>query len=228
MTISRSGTLISGVLVNGCLVVRAENVTIRNSRIVCGKNRPVVALLGSSSGTVISDVELDGTGHATIGLEAKNCVAERLNVHDSGDGVHLGTDSLLEDSYVHDLAQQPELHHDDLQTQKGSTASNIQILHNTLLAYSAGREDNSVYHLGSGSISDILMTDNYLDGGHFSIQVDNGPNQDDIVITGNQFGRDYDDGILDMGRGHAVTFRGNTWQDNGRPATASNSRGHGR
>lgn len=227
LKIRKAGTVISGAAITGCVSVAANDVTIRDSRIVCAKKgATILETSTSSTGTRVERVELDGSNVAQIGMSVKNTVATGVNVHGSGDGIRLGRNSTFQDSFVHDLNTLPGVHHDDMQSTNGSMASNIRVIHNTLLAYTPTKQNNNVYHMGGGSLSDVLIESNFMDGGHYSIEVSNGDDQHDIVIRGNKFGRHYGFALLHAGHGTAVDFSANTWADSGQPATVANSTKH--
>ena len=222
LDITTPNVTIRNMLVIGCVTIDASGVSIINSKIVCAKTKTVgISVNPNAVGIVLDHVEIDGGDLALAGLAGKSFTATALNIHDVGDGVHLGRDTTFVDSYVHDLDVQPGLHHDDLQTLKGSTATNITVEHDTLLAISPAANGNSSYHVGGGDLTDVLITDNYMDGGNDTIEIDNGRTKMNFVISDNFFGRDYKDHLISIHKTTTVLFTGNVWADTDLPVPST-------
>ncbi|MBX9244513.1 carbohydrate-binding protein, partial [Actinotalea ferrariae] len=117
LRITEDGAVVEGLDIDGCVVVAADDVTIRASRIRCTDtpdNRAVVRD-GDHSGLLIEDVEIDGGGTTDIGVDVSRVVLRRLDIHHVNDGVRMGSDIVLEDSWIHDLSRIDDLHPDAVQ-----------------------------------------------------------------------------------------------------------------
>ncbi|HMO10317.1 MAG TPA: hypothetical protein PKB06_02155, partial [Actinotalea sp.] len=97
------GTVIDAMDIRGCVVIAADNVTIKRSRITCTdspRNRAVYPE-GERVGTLIEDVEISGGGVTDIAIDLSNVVIRRVDIHDVNDGVRMGSNITVEDSWIH-------------------------------------------------------------------------------------------------------------------------------
>ncbi|MCZ2817360.1 hypothetical protein [Modestobacter sp. VKM Ac-2984] len=188
--------VVEGVLVRGCVTVSAPRVTIRNSVIRCqrpGTDRAVVGAPGAAGyeGLVIEDSELDGGGIVDIGVDVSGVTLSRVNIHHFNDGVRLGSNILIEDSWVHDMTRIGDLHPDAVQ---GISADNVVIRGNTLDPTNTETGDlgNAAIQLGSETgtrvSSDVTIEDNFLDGGNYALNISGSITAEDFTIQGNSFG----------------------------------------
>lgn len=220
ITVTEPGTVLDSLLIDGCVDVKAAHVTIRRSKIQCG--RPTTAIRNISSGPLlIEDVEIDGRGAVRAAVGFGNYTLRRVNIHNVLDGPRLGSNTTVVDSYIHDLARTPESHNDTLQTTGGS---NIVIRHNTLLPYKSATRDpmNAAFMLGTTSsprLQDILVEDNYVNGGNYTFNIrEDVQGVSNLVFRGNRFGRDHRYGPAARVTGPGRTFdSSNVWHDNGQP-----------
>ncbi|WP_347756845.1 right-handed parallel beta-helix repeat-containing protein [Agrococcus sp. ProA11] len=199
MVITRAGTVIDGLDIRGFVDVRAANVTIRNSIIRGGAEGGQDSLVRSASNSAsltITDSELVASvaSPKIDGLRGWNITAERLDIHHVLDGVHLwGSGNVtMRNSWVHDILHFENdpgwnggpSHDDTVQIQSGS---NITLTGNRIEgAYNAG----IILTQDAGPISNVRITDNFLDGGACTINISeksHGPLRG-IVIDNNTFG----------------------------------------
>ncbi|QTE29651.1 right-handed parallel beta-helix repeat-containing protein [Pengzhenrongella sicca] len=193
LSITEPGTVIDGLDVAGCVTVLADNVTIRNTRITCldSIKHRAVRMDGVRSGLLLEDVEIDGGGLTDIGVDASRTTIRRANIHGVGDGVRLGTDITIEASWIHDMVRIGALHPDAIQ---GISAQNIVIRGNTLDPRTTATGDftNSALMLGSetGAMfsTNVLVENNYLDGGNCTINIHEAIASSNIVVRANRFG----------------------------------------
>jgi hypothetical protein len=177
--------VLEGVELEGCVLVRADDVVIRNSVIRCGGTTASfypVRLMDGHGGLLIEDSEINGLGTARVAIVGNNWTARGVNVHSSIDGVRLGSNTVLEHSYIHDLSRQPESHNDTVQTLGGST---IRVVGNTLLAYNQRTDDpmNGAVQTGrlTNPLSAMLVEANYMDGGSYTVRGGAGPRDGDLI-----------------------------------------------
>lgn len=223
MLIRRDGTVLTGLDLTGCIVVRANNVVITNSRVRCagGSTSPFpIRLADGYVNLVIQDSEIDGLGRAPVAVLGNNWAGLRLNIHNSVDGPRLGSNTSLRLSYVHDLRRLPGTHNDALQTIGGN---NIRVVENTLLAYNAVTDDpmNGAIQTGRlhSPLRGMLVEGNYMDGGSYTIRGGAGPRDgaliSNYVFRNNVIGRNCGFGPI-QGMEAPVSWEANNrWLDNG-------------
>ncbi|WP_432482806.1 right-handed parallel beta-helix repeat-containing protein [Kineococcus esterisolvens] len=188
-TITRDGTVLDGVRIVGCVVVDANDVVIRNSEVVCRKKGRQVAVKVAEGkrNLLIEDTEIDATG-ADVGVGWGNYTLRRVNLHGSADGARWGHNVVIEDSWIHGMSRIDGLHSDATQTTSGS---NVVIRGNVLDPSSGGDPLNAAImigtELGTKKLSNVLIEDNRLGGGTYTINVRGDANISGLVIRGNTF-----------------------------------------
>ena len=220
VTVSKDGAVLDGLDIAGCLRINASDVTVRNTRVRCRSKGNAVTLSPSARRVLLSDVEVDGLDTTHTCVLGKSMTLRRVDVHSCIDGAHIGSDTLVEDSWFHDLARVPGSHNDTLQTEAGT---GITVRHNTLQPFTDHTNDpmNAAYMIHSINdwpIGDVLVTDNWIDGGNYTINVGNHGPLSNIVVEGNRFGRNFRYGLFTNHGNPAATFRDNVWADTGEPA----------
>ena len=212
LTVSTPGAVIDALDVSGGIVVRANDVTIKRTRVRSG-GRLIFVARGVVN-LVIEDVELDGLNAAPAGVQPGHYTARRVNIHNTHDGLKLGDDTIVQDSFVHDLFHCATCHNDG--SQGSGPAHDVRLVHNTILnpgrpgAVSAINLDTQL-----GAISDVVIDDNFLDGGAHTLYLTDkrtgyGP-PTSVTLRDNRFGRHF---RFDLGRIDAdVQQSGNTWAD---------------
>jgi len=110
-TITQSGEY-SNLDINGGVVIQANNVTIRNSRIRYSQTGYAINTgEGSYSGILLENVEIDGSGGANLpdpgarGICCSGFTARRVHIHGFRSGVIMRSDATVEYSYIHDTWQ---------------------------------------------------------------------------------------------------------------------------
>lgn len=229
LTITKAGTVIDGKLISGQLRIAADNVTVRRSKVVwphadCHGDCWAV-VIGSDSGTVVEDVEVDGNGGTCyVGVLGGGAnVVRRVNVHGCGDYFRPDAGLTIEDSYGHDEWRGAfdgrcvdQTHNDGVQD---TGHSHVTLRHNTLVLPTnyvgcPGAEVNNVVTISSedGPPSDVVIDHNLLDGGGWAIRL--APSATNVRITDNQFGRHSEYGVF-QDEGGQYTASGNIWDDTG-------------
>jgi hypothetical protein len=228
------GAVLEGVDLEGCVIVRADDVTIRNSRIRCagrGSTPFPIRIHPGHKGLHVSHTEIDGLGAASVAIVGDNWVAAAVNIHNSVDGPRLSSNTILQDSYVHDLARRPRSHNDTVQTLGGEGA---QVLRNTLLAYNQHTNDpmNGVLQTGRllQPLKNTLVEGNYMDGGSYSVRGGSSGDGSGLITNytfrNNQFGRNCGFGPV-QGVDSPVSWDvSNTWADTGMSISAAPENNH--
>jgi hypothetical protein len=239
MTITTPGTVIDGLDVSGCIIVRTNNVTIRNTRVrqngLCWGGA-IDTEYGPYSNILIQDVEVDGqrqnANAPLVGSGGYTCI--RCNVHDGGQGFHLTNNVVVVDSYVHDLYGSGSSHNDAVLSNGGE---HFLVSHNTLICdvgfpgnASTGGGCTGAFNLFGdfGQIDDVAADNNLFRGGSYCVYAGSGfgkpyPNSTHVRITNNKFVRTnpYWNQCGQYGpyTGYAPNtgnvWSGNTWMDTG-------------
>jgi hypothetical protein len=170
-------------------VVRAPNVTIKNSRISGGGNQCVYVQSGNLT---IQDSEVIGNCENGIGFDSWK--AYRVEIRGSyGDGVKFGSNVTLQDSWIHDLAPASGAHADGGQMQSGLT--NLVIRHNVIDLGSTPRANAALFlapDQGPSTNGPVTVDNNQLNGGNYIVYSVDGNNGQYIVknmsFTNNRFG----------------------------------------
>jgi hypothetical protein len=237
-TYSTNGQVISGLDIHGYVKITGKNVTLKDS-IVRGPNSVsgctdigVITVTGGGSAT-IEDTEVDPTDPTACvdGTWSTNATWLRMNIHGSVDGMKAYDNTVLEDSYVHDLKQfasDPNqgggaTHNDAVQTFDANT--NVSLIGNF---FDVGKSDNSDFQLSQDfgqPAQNITVEGNWMYGGLCSLNMssEGGPAitaANDILVENNRFGENtttFDCPILISEDFVIKVLSGNVYDQNGEP-----------
>jgi hypothetical protein len=219
MTINSAGTIVENKLVNGCITVNAANVIIRKSKVFCSGT----AIQNNSTGLLVEDSEIsckDALGGTA--LTWQNFTARRVNAYGCENIIWAENNVLIEDSYIHDPidydpARDP--HTDAIQVPRGAT--NITIRRNTIYGNYVNQNSfgNSAITTGAGTVN-ILITENLLAGGGYTVYCNQSGPGDNFRITNNRFSRIFVSTVGGFGPWmecrDETQVTGNVYQDTGR------------
>lgn len=201
LTISKAGTVVDGIDLVGKIVVTADNVTIKRSRITAPKNLPnegrgeftLIQQATSASNLTLEDCELDGSGIVYRTLTAFNSVTmTRCETRNTGHGAEVGSNYTIEDNWMHDATDGPDHNwHVDGVISAGGTNGLIE--HNNIEL--TGGSMTGTIDLGSSiePIHNVIIRDNLLSGGSYCVYIENKGNPiSGIQALDNRFStRDY-------------------------------------
>lgn len=167
-TISTAGTVIDSKLITGCIVIKANNVVIKNSRLQSRGCFFNILSDNDNTGMQLTDVEIDGQGNSTgdSAINGGGFTCLRCNLHGTIDGAKAQSNVVFQDSYIHDLVNTADSHNDGIQS-LGTTA--LTISHSTIIVKGAA---TSAVILSTGSASDmrnIAIKRNLLAGGAYTV-----------------------------------------------------------
>ena len=134
VTADKAGQVIDGLDITGEINVTAPNVTIRNTRVTGGGDWVVVVRDGADDLT-IEDSELQTPAGSPqdiaclLNIGDSKPTIRRANIHGCSAGISSGG-GLVQDSYIHDMAQIPGLSHDVGVASNGG--GGMTITHNTI------------------------------------------------------------------------------------------------
>ena len=189
MTIKTANAVIEKLDISGLVTVDANNVTIRNCRIISG-NIYGVRIEDGVTGLTIEYCEISGTTHNSAGVNGNYDTLRYCNIYSFQDGLKIASNSVMEHCYIHDLYHEPGMHNDGMQNSGNGT--NIIIRHNTVQALYQSQTAAIKITTNTGPIDNILIEGNFLSGGSYTVYV------------------------TDKGNGHGpptnITFNENVWE----------------
>ena len=209
ITVNVNGTILENIDLKGAIRVYADNVTIRNVKITTGGYWPI---LFDGKGGVVEDATIVGTVDSQACIGGSNMTIRRLNCSGAGDGVKLGSNSTMTDSYIHDLGTGPDSHNDGCEL--GS--KNVTVRHNTIL--NAQGQTAAVFIGASAPSTNILVEDNVLAGGGYTVYGPD-PGSSNVKVVNNKFSTRYFAKSGSYGpvaywkAGSGNEWSGNTWMD---------------
>jgi hypothetical protein len=196
VTLTQPGQVLQNVEVDGCVTVArsASNAIIRNVRVKSGGCIWLIQNNDGASNVTVQDTELDGQGNTNsdAAFAGYNLTLTRVNIHGTVDGGKLGSNDVIQDSYIHDLAINSSTHNDGLQ---GLDAQNVVIRHNRIIA-GVGSTSAIILSENSGGgwqMRNLQITNNLMAGGAYTVYggylkgKDNPSIASNISITNNQF-----------------------------------------
>ena len=211
LTIDKPGTVLDSKDVAGPVVITASDVVIRRSRIRAAAPW-LVRIEDGVHGVVIEDSELVGLRQpGSVALGWTGFQGVRLNIHGTEDGVRMSTDSILKDSWIHDLLDCPTCHSDAIQSTGGT---NLQILHNRI-HWPHSQTSCLLLKPDLSPIDGVRVEGNLMDGGAYTLYAVAGPfgTATNVSFVGNRFGRTFIYGLKDFDV--APVWRQNVWDDTG-------------
>jgi len=196
ITVEKDGQVIDGLDIQGCVLVTADNVVIRRSRIRCADKYSIRTL--NATNLLVEDVEIDGRGMNEAAVCCANYTLRRLDISNVIDGPRLADNTVIEDSWIHHLHRRAGSHNDTLQT---TGATNVTIRRNALEAFHPDNDDpmNACLMIGSTTgpvVANLIFEGNYCNGGNYSIGIRRDLNASNVQIRNNTFGRDHRYGVV--------------------------------
>lgn len=235
LVITLAGSTYSNLDIHGYVIVKAPNVTIRDSIIRGGA--------GPNGNGIVNDTDNAATGFLledstvvpsfpALGLDCVkgwNYHLLRVNLSGTVDGAKMyGPNATIEASWIHDLhtyAHDPgqgngPSHNDDVQVLSGS---NLRIIGNTL----AGGWNTAIQVTQDhGPVTSLLVDGNYADAGNVTFNIANKglPSLAGIVITNNRFGHAAVTHCQILyTKVTSITVSGNVFDDTGLPVKILNT-----
>ena len=101
-TVTTNGATVSELDIAGALIIKANNVTVTHVRVTVGGYWGIHQYPGFT-GLTVTDSEVSGGVQFGIYDEGGGMAVLRCNIHGVNDGVSVGDNALVQDSYVHDL-----------------------------------------------------------------------------------------------------------------------------
>jgi hypothetical protein len=208
LTINTPGAVIEGLDIQGMVTINADNVTLKNCKVTAG-GWAVINITSGKTGVVIQDCEINGlSAQGVRGISGQGTFL-RNDIHHTEDGIYLtGSNTLIQDNYIHDLQSNwSGPHYDGIATDGG--VSNITIRHNTVIN-PHGQTSALMLSNYFGSVTNVTVDNNLLEGGGYTVYSDGQFNGG--TISGVSFTNNY----LVRGQYGYSSIRNNTpvWQGN--------------
>jgi hypothetical protein len=222
MTVTKAGTVLTNLDITGTVLVRAPNVTIKDSRIT---GRVDTGDAGQYPGTKIEHVEIIGPyapatdgGYPGVGYSDYTC--DFCNIHGWGKGFDMVENIVIANSWVHDIQvygnpAKGGSHNEAILSTGGH---NFTIVNNNL---DSGNEPNVSASLAlysqQGPIEDVYATGNLFNGGGYCVYAGLAGTRgaSNVRFTDNVFGSKYSSKC--GGYGPATAFQsgsGDVWSGN--------------
>lgn len=169
ITIEEDGEVIDGQEITGTVTVKADDVVIRNTRILNTGHFPV--RIDGGSNLLIEDSEIDGQDRGDAAIAFGKYTLRRVHIHNVAEGPRVaGGDVTIEDSLIHQMVQKGDNHTDVVQVVSGS---DIVVRGNALEAHNPDSDvmGNAAFMFGEddGPVTDCTVEGNYLDGGNYTV-----------------------------------------------------------
>lgn len=212
-TFSSPNTQVANTRINGCVEVRASNITFKN--VYFNGAGCFYAVRNFSSGLVIEDSfitcgETNGTGVTATGYTVR-----RSEITGCENGFNVGGSVVLEDNWIHPAVTSGGAHTDGIQMNQG--AANITVRHNTIIVPAPGATSAIImWDEGNPQNSNVLITNNLLAGGTYTLYCPRQGPVTNVVITNNRFGN-FEYGHSNGCYGNHIT----TWSGNVDDATGA-------
>lgn len=225
VSLSTPGMVFENKIVHGTISVKADNVTIRNVKVVgsvTGFAAIEVRWWEGISGAVIEHVELAGPGNTDVAAIGNGgYTARNVNIHGYGDGFRAEKDVVIQDSIIWDLTGPSWAHFDAIQT---TGAENIKIIHNRI---ENQNDQTACIQLGNefGPIKNVVIDRNLMAGGGYSFYGGWGGDMaknpvSNISVTNNVWSKKYFPNGGSYGpvayfnpNGPGMVWSNNTWTD---------------
>ena len=215
-TVTAAGTVIDSKDIAGGIRIAAQDVVILNCLIHDNMLATAGVYVEDTASLLIIDTEIHTF---QVGMVYANWTGIRLNIHDiTFDGIKMGSNTELRESWIHHPVPQEDAHWDGIQVQAGIT--NTVIRGNNIDP--SGVDANSALFLspdlGPTSAGPLVVTGNWLNGGNYTVYCLPGYNGDiitDITFTNNRFGDDFKFGHSYVGM--TLTQSGNVIDSTGAP-----------
>jgi hypothetical protein len=204
IVVSVDGTVIDGVWLDGCIAVRANNVTIKNSYIratdpnnynCTGGNRKASASAinngngegaGQTTGLQIIDTEVDGMDIAGYsgGIGSANYSCLRCNVHGFTIQLWAGTNVTITDSFIHDNNLNHGQHHSD--GIMADSGIGITMRHNWVAMDGGQTWITAAVNIGNSwnPIRDVVLERNFL-AGYNGADINGSPQGSNVRVVDN-------------------------------------------
>jgi hypothetical protein len=173
------GVVWEGRDLTGSIEVSADNVTIRNCKI---RNTGIFAVrnMGGKK-LLIENCEIFSPTGAYTGISGGDITTRRCNIYHFENGFSAGSNSVIEENYIHDPYYGPGAHVDGIEW--GNPGNNTTIRANRIMI----GKDTGCVNIGQVA-NDNKVLDNLFSGGTYSLYIrgdDPNGSVNGVIVTGN-------------------------------------------
>ncbi|MDY7106590.1 MAG: hypothetical protein S0880_35895 [Actinomycetota bacterium] len=191
LKITEDGTVIDGLDVRGQITIRADDVVVRNTRVETNGDLYGISLDPDYENLLIEDVDIVRTdSRCSVGIVHGNFTARRVDVSGCEDGLRVGDDTVVLDSYIHDLRESEGAHNDVAQSLGGT---NITFIGNRMEGLHREQTSAVLFHSHFFPLDSVRLENNLFSGGTYTVAIkpkgDN-PRPTDVVVRNNVWVRD--------------------------------------
>ncbi|ANY82173.1 hypothetical protein BB934_27850 (plasmid) [Microvirga ossetica] len=172
--VTKAGTVLDGLDIKGSVVIRADNVTIKNSKITSSSYTGVKVESGYKGASVVN-CDIDGLGAyaGSHGIQGSGTFSGNdIRGFENGITLNAGA-SVVRGNYLHDFAAAGSPHYDGIQVQGGQ---NGVLIENNTIILNHGQTGAIFLQSYFGNMNDITIRHNYVDGGGYTMYFDGSKN----------------------------------------------------
>lgn len=233
LKVTGNNAVIDGVNLEGCILIDqgVTAVTIQRSRLNTACPYGIrLADLNTEIDLKVIDTEIIGSA---VQLSAAGFTWQRVNAHGfTGKAALMGSNTLVEDSYIHDPVCNPPNHLSGIGT--NGSASNITMRHNNVDVKPTDCTSGAISNYDDfGPFSNVLIENNLINSGGYCLKAgfeEGAASGANMTVRNNTFGRKY---FAECGQFGPVSNwyvgAGNVWSGNvwgaGAAATSSHTTG---
>lgn len=213
-TYSTAGQVVSNTTINGCVEVRAPNVTFQNVQFNVGGCFWGVNNFSTNLRVIDSAVDCARTNGNAFG--SSNLSLLRVEISRCENGLNVAGNVNVTDSWIHDMnGSQGGAHTDGAQFNQG--ASDITFRHNTINVGPQNGATSAIIMWDEGGAQNarVSIDGNLLAGGTYTLYCGREGAVDNVRITNNRFG------TFEYGYADHCWRAGNVWFGNVRDVTGA-------
>ena len=169
--ITTPNLVLAGKDIRGTVDVRAAGVKIEKCKITVQNSWDWFAIL-TNGDTIIQDCTISG-GNFGVNIINGGGAFRRNNIFGGENAIDPDDGSIIEDNYIHNMQAPGSPHYDGVECGGWSNQNNITIRHNTIDLRPHDQTGTVNLTNDFGSISNVLIENNMLLGGSYSIYTDN-------------------------------------------------------
>lgn len=208
-----AGERIVNAQINGCVEVRAANVTFQNV-LVNAPSNCFWAVQNFSSGLQFIDSTITGNGGNGTCIGSSSLSLLRVEITGCENGLNVSGTTTVTDSWIHDLTTANGAHTDGAQFNQG--ASSILFQHNTIISPAPGGTSAIImWDEGNPQNANVTIASNLLAGGTYTLYCARQGPVTNVNIINNRFG-DFEYGSSNGCTGnHITSWSGNVRDSDG-------------
>jgi hypothetical protein len=227
MTITTDGTVIDGKTLTGSLVINANNVTVKNSKIHATGYYGITTSDGHTNVSFINNEIYGTTGDQMYeGILGDNTFVCGNYIHGFENGLTISDNMTVQSNFIEKLnSPSSSAHYDGIEVYSGS---NIKIWGNNILmtdASGAWLGETGAINITPtwANVNNIELRGNWIGGGSFTLNLDEqgGYHLTNLTVTNNRWYGSAPSGFAAYGPIRAstliTTFTGNVWDTSGAP-----------